>query len=93
MNKAIKLIDSIEGNLTTILYKLKNLKGMLDSEFLSEEQIRRAIKTLQKPIKHEEPYIVDVENPIESGNPLGASNPFYRNSVGGEELNEDTQKN
>lgn len=105
MSNAIKLLDDIIKNMeyiklllteghkyvvplntyNRVMGKLDKLKGMLDNEFISEEQIRKAIKILEKPKKREKPYRVEVENPIERGDFL------YRDSVGTEELHENTR--
>jgi len=71
-----------------VMGQLEELRGMLDNEFLSEEQIRKAIKILEKPLKREKPYYVKVENPIEGGDPF-KYNSLYRDSVGTEEIKED----
>ena len=38
-----------------------------EATYLTPEQIREAVRRLEKPIKREKPYYVEVENPIESG--------------------------
>lgn len=63
-----------------VMRQLDKLKGMLEDNILTPEQIMDAVKILEKPIKREKPYSVGVENPIERGDFL------YRDSVGTEEL-------
>ena len=93
-----------------VMKRLNRLRVILDTEYLTPEQIREAVIRLEKPIKREKPYYVEVENPVESGDPIKEgtvinyetikngirflskyNNPFYRDSVGTEELHEDTR--
>jgi len=53
-----------------VVRKLNKLKVMLEDNILTPEQIVEAVKILEKPLKREKPYYVEVENPIESGDPL-----------------------
>ena len=53
-----------------VMKELERLKYILENNYLTPEQIREAVKILEKPIKREKPYYVEVENPIESGDPL-----------------------
>jgi len=105
MENPIKLLDNIIKNMEYIelllteghkyvpplntfdlvMGQLNKLRVILDNEFLTPEQIREAVIRLEKPIKREKPHYVEVENPIESCDFLD------RNSVGTEELDEDTR--
>ena len=70
-----------------VVKQLNRLRVILGTDYLTPDQIREAVIRLEKPIKREKPYYVEVENPIEKGDFLDNSS-FYRDSVGGEEIDQ-----
>ena len=75
----IKLLlekDRFIAPLTTydlVMKRLGQVKEIIKSnqkDCITPRQIKKAIKILEKPIKREKPYYVEVENPIESGDPI-----------------------
>ena len=67
---------------------MKEAVNKINKDMITVEVLKKAIKLLRE-YRVPEPYYVEVENPVESGDFLDHS-PFYRDSVGTEELDENT---
>jgi len=107
MNNFVKLVDDILGNMEYIrlllkeghkyvtplntfdlvIRKLNKLKVMLDTDYLTPEQIREAVRRLEKPINPDK----DTYRGFTYTEAPDSESPFYRDSVGTEELHEDTR--
>lgn len=65
----------------------------INKDMITPKILKKAIKLLRE-YKVPEPYYIKVENPVEGGDPLYhqiTQSPFCRDSVGTEELHEDTR--
>ena len=97
--KTIKFLDKkrnereypeVEFTDKEIIKYMKEAVNKINKDMITVEVLKKAIKLLRE-YRVPEPYYVEVENPIESGDPLSYSlteSPFYRDSVGTEELDE-----
>ena len=73
-----------------IIKYMKEAVNKINKDMITVEVLKKAIKLLRE-YRVPEPYYVKVENPIEGGDPLYhqiTESPFYRDSVGTEELHE-----
>ena len=85
-------LDTVRKGVALLMkYNVLPDREIVLPDYITPKMIREAIKILEKSIKCEKPRYVEVENPIESGDPLEYSNtdnPLYRDSVGGKEMGE-----
>ena len=79
-----------------VVRQLNQLRVMLDTDYLTADQIREAVRRLEKPIEPDGDVEITVEHTICCSDPLDwittsspdNDNPLYRDSVGGEEMGE-----
>ena len=75
-----------------VVKKLNKLRVMVDTEYLTPEQIREAVIKLEKSdlgYAGDQNSPIPIEHPTITGKDI--LSPFYRDSVGTEELHENTR--
>ena len=78
-----------------IIKYTKEAVNKINKDMITVEVLKKAIKLLRE-YKVPEPYYVEVGNPVEGGDPLYHQitlSPFYRDSVGGEEIDHALEDN